>query len=183
MRARVCTLALGLLFGCDDTRTIEIRICSDAVIPAVGRQYVVMDGEVKAVEPDAATPDDADYDLKPQVDTVRIVGRDGEFGELDSGGRELDSGNMAPQKGFALAVDFPTRDAMRFVEVEALLHDVKVASFTRAVDHVDTLDSLDMPLTEACYGIRCGVGQTCIDGSCTLAPGAGEGVSCRGVGP
>lgn len=183
MRARACTLAFCLLFGCDETRTVEIRVCSDAVIPAAGRDYVVMDGEVTAIEPDGATPDDVDFDLKPQIDTVRIVARDGEFEELNGGGRELDSGHLAPEMGFSLAIDFPTRDGTRFIEVEGLLRGVEVASFTRAIDKLDSLKSLDMPLTEDCYGVTCGVGQTCLKGSCRLAPGRSGDGNCDEVGP
>ena len=183
MRARTCTLAFCLLFGCDETRTVEIRICSDAVIPAAGREYVVMDGEVTAIEPDGATPDDVDYDLEPQIDTVRILARDGEFEELNGGGRELDSGHQAPEKGFSLAIDFPTRDGTHFIEVEGLLRGVEVASFTRAVGKLDSLESIDMPLTKKCYGVSCGVGQTCITGGCRLAPGRKGGDDCAGVGP
>jgi len=142
-----------------------------------------MDGEVVAIEPDASTPDDADYDLEVQIDTVRIVARDADFEELNSGGRELDSGHEAPERGFTLSVDFPTRDAMRFIEVEGLLRGVEVASFTRATDSPGGLRSLEMPLTEACHGVSCGVGLTCIKGNCALAPGRGGAVSCSGVGP
>ena len=53
MRAHLCTLALCLLCGCDETRTVEIRVCSDAVIPPAGEQFVVMDGEVVAIDVDA----------------------------------------------------------------------------------------------------------------------------------
>ena len=184
MRAPLCALALCLLLGCDEKRTVEIRICSDAVIPPAGREYVARtDGQVVELELDGAIPDGADTDLEPQIDTVRILGRDGEFEEINGGGRELDSGHAAPQAGFGLTIDFPTKRGTRFIEVEGLLRGVEVASFTRAVDDLDSLEWLDMPLTEDCYGVACGVGQTCVRGNCKLAPGRTGGASCVGVGP
>lgn len=184
MRTCVCALAFGLLLACDEDRTVEIRICSDAVIPGAGIEHVVVDGEIVELAPDAAVVAGADYSLVPEIDTVRVVGRDREFEELNGGAREINSGNNAPLEGFALTIDFPLRDSTRFIEVEGLLNSVKVASYTRAVDNLDSLHALDMPLTDKCYGTTCSAGQTCVRGSCKLAPTAtAGGQNCEGIGP
>ena len=97
--------------------------------------------------------------------------------------KEID-GLAVNLEGFALTIDFPLRDSTRFIEVEGLLNSVKVASYTRAVDNLDSLHALDMPLTDKCYGTTCSAGQTCVRGSCKLAPTAtAGGQNCEGIGP
>lgn len=183
MHRAFCVLALCLLLACDETQTVEIRICSDAVIPPAGADYVVADGEVVEVTTDAAVGDDADRDLTVELDTVRILLRDADYEEIASAGRELASGTTLPRAGFDMRVDFPVRSAARYVEVIGLLGGGQVGHFVRSVPKLDEVDRLTMPLREECYGIRCGAGQACVDGSCTVAPGPTGGDSCRGVGP
>lgn len=183
MRGAVRLLALCLLIACDETPTVEIRICSDAVIPPTGVDYVVVDAEVVEVRSDAAAGDEADLDLEVELDTVVVHLRDADYRELSAAGRELESGTDAPARGFALDVDHPIKQGARFVEVAGLLRGKRVISFVRAVQSLEHVPALEMPLRAECYGILCGDGQSCVEGECLLAPGPAGGDDCRGVGP
>lgn len=132
------------LMGCGRAEgDVEIEVCSDASVP-------------------------------DQIDSIRVSVLDAERQELVAGVRDLvvcpeDRLLTLPQTIVFDGVDAP--DA--WVVVQGLRDDVVVARFERRVA-LSTQESefVRLGLTAACLGVTCPLGQTCVDGTCEVAPRA-----------
>ncbi|MEM9068919.1 MAG: hypothetical protein AAGE52_10450 [Myxococcota bacterium] len=83
-------------------------------------------------------------------------------------------------EGIELPVDaeIPRLDGPGFVSAEARSDGLLVGRFTVRVPDLATQDMLTFPLTTECLMFDCPMGQTCIDGDCTMAPLPDRGPSC-----
>ncbi|MDD9968383.1 MAG: hypothetical protein OXR73_19245 [Myxococcales bacterium] len=179
----LCLLAAASQPGCADEPSLDIRICGDFLVPADSADLVTLsDGAVLEIAPTADTEmtddvgDDALEDLP--VDALRITTRDSDYEPIDLSVLELGSGTTVASKGFKRVVTFPRSDRMLWLTVEGLRGGVVGYSFARRVS--SSTEEVDMPLWQACFGVACAFGQTCIDGACELAPDAPGGPSCGG---
>jgi hypothetical protein len=116
---------------------------------------------------DSATPDDEQSDP-----------RNTEAEDAADGGDESKD-RSATTKSLPVIGSLKARSGSGYVRVQALLEGVEVARFDRQVPDLEGVSTVDMPLTEKCYGrYNCALGQTCVKGDCVVAPMATDPPTC-----
>jgi len=176
-------VAVASIPSCAEEPRMDIRICGDFLLPPDQADLVTLpDGSV--IEVATAADDEADDDpgggaLEDlPVDALRITTRDADYEPIDLSVLELSSGTTAATKGFQRVVTFPRSERMRWLTVEGLRGGVVGYTFARRASG-DT-EAVDMPLLQACFGVPCAFGLTCINGACELTPDASDAPSCGG---
>lgn len=71
-------------------------------------------------------------------------------------------------------VELPLVEAPRWLRVQGLLDGVEAVRVELPVAVNGRRDLLTVNLTERCLGVTCALGQTCVDGSCVVAPEASD---------
>jgi len=138
------------LAGCSQPdATVEVRVCGDVEVPR-------------------------------QVDSIRVSLLDADRQTREQGVVELLKCPAGRVVGLPVALSLSPIEGAGFLQVQGLKEGEVVAESERTVELSQDADQfVQLPLTRACVGVvSCPLGQTCLQGSCRVAPPADEELRC-----
>jgi hypothetical protein len=121
---------------------------------------------------DLVVPDD--------IDGFRLLILDQDRHELHSGVRSLVEEDSAVDQ-LPLSASLPNGSGPGWAKIQGLLAGVAVITFERQIGKLEDTAVADMVLTADCVGQDCPLGQTCVAGTCILAPVNAEDPICGGT--
>ncbi|MDX9720212.1 MAG: hypothetical protein RBU37_05670 [Myxococcota bacterium] len=152
MKRAWVALAFSLLFACSSERSVvTVRLCGDLDVPL-------------------------------QVDSVRVSLLDGERKEKRAGIRNLLECPAELIRELPQSVELATFEGEAWVVATGLRDGVEVIRVERRVRlSSDESFELSVGLNKECIGVKCSLGQTCVEGRCALVPWGEAPLSCSSV--
>ncbi len=118
---------------------------------------------------DLVVPDD--------IDALRFLVLDNDMEEISAGVRDLTGDHAA---NLPVSSSLPSGSGSGWTRVQGLRAGVAVIVFSRRIGDLEGTSAVDMVLTLDCLGQDCALGQTCVSGTCILAPVGNEAPGCGG---
>jgi hypothetical protein len=118
---------------------------------------------------DLMVPDD--------IDALRFLVLDDDMEEVSAGVRDLVGDSVA---SLPVSASLPSGSGSGWTRVQGLKAGVAAIVFSRRIGDLDGTSAVDMVLTYDCLGQDCSLGQTCVSGTCILAPVGNEAPGCGG---
>jgi len=151
MLKRVALVAGATLgVACGDDVIDRVRVCGDLAAPA-------------------------------ELVAVRVTALASDQRELAAAVAELvDADDVASSRQLPIVVALPGVAGVRYVRAQGLgPGDVEVVRADVLVSGLGRGDELVIDLGRDCLGHVCALGQTCVEGACTVTPAASEIEGCR----
>ncbi|MBN1656631.1 MAG: hypothetical protein JXA30_22860 [Deltaproteobacteria bacterium] len=181
-------LACLLTFaGCGVESRIEFRICGKLKVPNQldALRVSILDTElteqgfalIELTERDMVAEGGVEDSATKNDDALRKTDEPSREATEDGG---LDSERRSSTiKSLPVTASLEGIEGPGYLRVQALLEGVEVARFDRWIADRDAASTVDMPLTESCYGrYNCALGQTCVKGNCVVAPIGNDPPAC-----
>ena len=118
-----------------------------------------------------------DLTVPDDIDALRFLVLDDEMAEVSAGVRELVGETIS---SLPVSSSLPSGSGGGWTRVQGLREGVTAIVFSRRIGDLDATSAVDMVLTYDCLGQECSLGQTCVSGTCILAPVGNEAPSCGG---
>jgi hypothetical protein len=183
MMIRILMVCGAILASCGTDTEIEFRICGDLKVP---KQLDAL--RISVLDDTLEEKNFALIELVPRE--VRAdggsAGAGGKSSSKDAGTRSAKDSGVASSSASSsveklpITASLPARVDSGYVRVQALLQGEEVARFDRRIPNMSKAKSVDMPLTNSCYGqTNCARGQTCLEDECAVAPLSNDSPHCN----
>lgn len=107
----------------------------------------------------------AELDNRASIDAIRIALLDSERTTLLQAVYTL-ADDETPE----IIADLKVSEQVAWARTEIIDEGIPMGRFERRLTKPEDLRIVEMPLTQACYGVDCLTGQTCVAGVCVVAP-------------
>ncbi len=177
--------SLLTIAGCGSESQIAFRICGKLDVPEQldALRISILDQEL--TEQSFALIELTTREMVAEGGVGDKAGSDDEQNDSeDTEAENADGANgsgdqSASTRSLPVIASLKARSGSGYLRVQALLEGVEVARFDRQVPDLEKVSTVDMPLTETCYGrYNCALGQTCVKGDCVVAPLATDPPAC-----